>query len=221
MSLAIGTLHARRAGVAGLLLLSLGSLAACSGTGGLGSILGSVLGGGQSGQQQVSGTIQGVDTRSRQIGIRQSNGQTVAVSYDNQTQVVFQNQNYPVTALENGDQVTLRIQSANNGGYYTDLVQVDQSVSGSSAPGRMGGRGGSAGSTGGSVQSLQGSVRQVDHGAGWFIVDTQDGQRLAVSMPSSLSRADYDRFQRLRAGDYVRLYYSYLGNNRIELRQFY
>jgi hypothetical protein len=197
-------------------VLSLALLGGCAGAGGLGSVLGSVLGG-QSNQQQVSGTIQGVDTRSRQIGLRQANGQTVVVSYDAQTQVVYQNQSYPVTALENGDQVTLRLASANNGGYYTDLVQVDASVNGSSsAAGRMGGNAG-----GGTVQSLQGTVRQVDRNAGWFTIDAADGQRIAVSLPSSLARADYDRFQRLRTGDYVRLYYTYLGNSRIELRQFY
>jgi hypothetical protein len=212
--------RARRAGAAALLALSLASLtslAACAGTGGLGNVLGSVLGG-QS-NQQVSGTIQGVDTRSRQIGLRQPNGQVVAVSYDNQTQVVYQNQSYPVTALENGDQVTLRIASGNNGGYYTDLVQVDASVNGSSSsmPGRMGGRG----NAGGTVQSLQGNVRQVDRNAAWFTVDAGNGQVVAVSLPSNLSRADYDRFLNLRPGNYVRLYYTYAGNSRVELRQFY
>jgi len=62
------------------------SLGACAGNQ-LGNVLGGVLGGGsQSGQ--LSGTIRGVDSRSQQISIQESNGQTVPVSYDNQTQVV-------------------------------------------------------------------------------------------------------------------------------------
>ena len=100
---------------------------ACAGNQ-LGNILGGVLGGnGQS--SQLSGTIRGVDTRAQQIAIQQSNGETVPVTYDNQTQVVYQNQNYSPTSLENGDRVTARIQS-NGSQYYTDYVQVDQSVSG-------------------------------------------------------------------------------------------
>src|SRR6185503_18339963 len=66
------------------------ALSACSNAG---SILGSVLGGGQAQPSEVSGTVQGVDTRNRQIGLQQANGQTVVLTYDDQTQVVFQNRN--------------------------------------------------------------------------------------------------------------------------------
>ena len=93
-----------RQGAAAALVVA--SLGACAGNQ-LGNVLGSVLGGGaQSGQ--LSGTIRGVDTRSQQIAIQQSNGQTIPVYYDNQTQVVYQNQNYSPTALESGDRVTAR-----------------------------------------------------------------------------------------------------------------
>ena len=107
-------------------------LAACSNTG-LGNVLGSVLGGAGQGASQVSGYVQGVDTRSQYIALQSSSGQSVNIQYDNQTQVVYNNQRYPVTSLDRGDQVTARIQSTNNGSYYTDLVQVDQPVQGSTA----------------------------------------------------------------------------------------
>src|SRR5205809_7068290 len=84
------------------------SLAGCAGTGGLGSILGGILGGGTG--NQVSGSVQFVDTRNQQVTVTQSNGQQVALSYDNATNVVFNNQNYPITSLERGDQVTARVQ---------------------------------------------------------------------------------------------------------------
>jgi hypothetical protein len=195
-----------RGAVAALLLASAG---ACSSAGGLGNILGSVLGaGGQSGQGQVSGYVQGVDTRNRQIGIQQSNGQTLVVSYDNQTQVLYQNQNYPVTSLENGDQVTLRVQQLQNGGYYTDVVQVDRSVSGPSTI------------QSGNVQLLQGTVRQVDQQNGLFLLDANNGTRVTVQLTQQASRADLDRFRNLRVGDYTRFYGVYVNNNRVELRQF-
>src|SRR3954468_24870390 len=116
----------RRGAAAALMILSAG---ACAGNQ-LGNVLGGVLGGGTGSNNQLSGTIRGVDSRAQQISIQTSNGQTVPVSYDNQTQVVYQNQSYSPTALEYGDRVTARVQ-ANGNSYYTDYIQVDQSVSGS------------------------------------------------------------------------------------------
>jgi len=182
---------------------------ACAGNS-LGNILGSVMGGGaQSGQSgQLSGTIRGVDSRSQQISIQQSNGETVPVSYDNQTQVVYQNQNYSPTALENGDRVTARIQ-ANGNSYYTDYVQVDQSVNGTGA------------GSSSNVQLLQGTVRQVDLRNGWFtVVDTNGFNTLTITVPNNLSTNDINRFRSLRNGDFVRFYGVYLNNTQVQLRQF-
>jgi hypothetical protein len=146
----------RGAAAAGMLA----ALAGCSSLGSLGSILGSVIPGGGSGASQVSGYVSGVDTRAQVIGLQQPNGQPVNLLFDNQTKVVYNNQSYPVTSLDRGDQITARIQNTNNG-YYTDLVQVDQPVRGS------------AGTTtsSGAVQSVQGTVRQIDQQNGLFTMD--------------------------------------------------
>ncbi|NUO37786.1 MAG: hypothetical protein HOQ19_00265 [Gemmatimonadaceae bacterium] len=200
----ISYIFARLAAAALLLLPT----AACSSAGALGNILGSVLGGGAGQSGQVTGYIQGVDTRRGQIGIQQSNGQTLVVAFDNQTQVLYNNQNYPVTSLENGDQVTMRIQQLQNGGYYTDIVQVDRSVSGPSTI------------QSGNVQLLEGTVRQVDQQNGLFLLDVSTGGRVTVQLTSQISRTDVNRFRSLRPGDYTRLYGVYLGNARVELRQF-
>ena len=182
---------------------------ACSGA--LGNVLGSVLGGGQQQQEsgQLRGTIRAVSTNNQQITIQQSNGQSVAVYYDNQTQVVYQNQRYAVTNLEYGDQVTATVRATQNGAYYTDYVQVDQSVSTS---------GGTAAS--GNVQSIQGNVRQVDTRNGLFTVESGNGL-VTVSLPYNPRSADVTRFQNLRSGDFVRFYGVFLNNSRVELRQFY
>lgn len=200
----ISYIFARLAAAALLLLPT----AACSSAGALGNILGSVLGGGAGQSGQVTGYIQGVDTRRGQIGIQQSNGQTLVVAFDNRTQVLYNNQNYPVTSLENGDQVTMRIQQLQNGGYYTDIVQVDRSVSGPSTI------------QSGNVQLLEGTVRQVDQQNGLFLLDVSTGGRVTVQLTSQISRTDVNRFRSLRPGDYTRLYGVYLGNARVELRQF-
>jgi hypothetical protein len=207
-------LHIRRSMRLGAAVVGMLSIGACAGTGGLGSILGSVLGGaggGGNGQSSVSGFVNGVDTRNRQIGIQQQNGQTVAVGYDQNTQVVYQNQSYPVTSLENGDQVTLRIQQSQNGGYYTDLVQVDQSVRNSS--------GGSVYQSG-NVQQFDGNVRGVNRQQGTFTVTGQNGAVMTVQIPNQLNQNDLNRFNSLRSGDYVRFYGVYRNNNYVELRQF-
>ena len=184
-------------------------LAACSNTG-LGNVLGSVLGGGGQGTNQVSGYVRGVDTRSQYIALQSASGQSVNILYDNQTRVVYNNQNYPVTSLDRGDQVTARIQSTNNGSYYTDLIQVDQPVQGSNGT-----------TATGAVQTLQGTVRGVDLQNGLFLVDLGAGTRVTVSMPYSPNRADVNRFQNLRQWDNVRFAGVYLNTSRVELRQFY
>jgi len=182
------------------------SAGACAGNS-LGNILGGVLGGGSGSQSgQLSGTIRGLDTRSQQIAIQESNGQTVPVYYDNQTQVVYQNQNYSPTALQNGDRVTARIQ-ANGNNYYTDYVQVDQSVNGT-------------GSGSSNLQMLQGTVRQIDRQNGWFTVDADTYKKLTVTVPYNVSSNDINRFRSLRSGDFVRFYGQYTNSGQVQLRQF-
>jgi hypothetical protein len=192
----------RRRALATLSLLVLG---ACQSTGGLGSILGSVLGGGN----QVSGSVQSVDTRNRQVGIRQTNGQTVYLNYDNNTQVVYNNQNYAVTNLESGDQVTATVQDNGNGAYYTNQITVTQSIRDSN------------GQVSGTQQSYQGTVRGIDRGNGYFTIDDSNIGRITVTLPSNLSRADNDRYNNLRVGDVVRFYGFRLSTSQVQLYQFY
>jgi YD repeat-containing protein len=185
-------------------IAAIATVTACANTGGLGEILGSVLGGGQNGQ--VAGTVLSVDTRNQIVNLRQSNGQTLALTYDSQTQVVYQNRNYAVTDLENGDQVTATVQTVNNG-YYVSRVEVTQS--------------GTATGTPANAQSVQGTVRQVDVNNGWFTVQTSNSGTITVTMPYNPTRTDLTKFQNLRSGDFVRLYGTYLNSTRVELVNFY
>lgn len=184
-------------------------LLASAGCSQLGSILGGVGGAGSPQGNQLSGYVEGVDTRTQQIAIQTSNGQRVMLLFDNQTSVVYQNQNYPVTALERGDQVTVRVQSTSGGAYYTDLIQVDRSVSSG---------GSSTGS--GNVQSLQGTVGQIDRSNGAFRLDGNNAS-VIVTLPYNVRQSDINTFNNLRVGDRVRFYGVFLNNSRVELRQFY
>lgn len=193
--------RAARLGAAAIFLAGAG---ACANSG-LGNVLGGVLGGGS---QEVSGSVQGVDTRSQQVFIQESNGQTMGVGYDSRTQVVYQNQNYSVNSLERGDQVTIRIASNDGQGPYTDYIRVDQSVS------PVGG------GVSGNVLTIQGNVSQINYQQGWFTVNTNNGVT-TVTLPYNPRSTDVNRFNSLRIGDYVRLYGTYVNQSRVELRNFY
>jgi hypothetical protein len=183
------------------------AIAACSQAGQLGDILGSVLGGGAS---MVSGAIRSIDTRARQMTVQQSNGQSVALAFDDQTKVVYQDRLYSVTSLEYGDQISARVQQLQSGDYYADSVAVTQPASGSST----------GTTTSGTVQSLQGTVRQIDRTNGLFTVDAGNGVTLTVTLPYNSSTTDVNKFNALRSGDYVRFYGVYVTTTRVELRQF-
>ena len=201
------TIH-RCAGRNALLAVVFLAASACSSAGSLGSVLGSVLGGSAS-ANELTGTIQNVDAQNQQLQIAQSNGQAVAVRFDDQTRVDFDNRRYPVTALENGDEVVARIRDAGNGNYYTDSIHVTQS----------GGSGAGSGST--NAQPFQGTVRQVDLQHGLFSIDNGSGYAITVSMPYNPSEADLHRFQYLRRGESVRFYGVIVTNSRVDLRRFY
>ena len=197
--------------------LATATLTGCgSGGGGLGNVLGAVLGGGgQQGGSQVAGAVLQVNTQAQQIGLQTQDGQQVALAFDNNTKVVYQGQLYAVTNLERGDQVVARIQQTQNGGYYTDSVEVTQSVQGTGGATSAGG-GGS-----GNVQSFQGTVRQIDRSNGMFELQGSNGATVVVSLPYNVGRNDQTRFQNLRTGESVRIYGVLLNNSRVELRQFY
>ena len=195
--------------------LLLGTLAGCAG-GPLSEILG---GAGAPPATQPSrapegargqGIVRSVDSRSQQIGLQLTNGQNLALLYDNQTKVVYQNQLYAVGNLEAGDEVVVRVRNTSTGSYYTDSVHVTRSVTSS----------GSTTETG-NVQALQGTVRQVDRTNASFILETGNNVMLTVSMPANATRADIKKYESLRVRDGVRIYGVFVTNTRVELRQFY
>lgn len=99
----------------------------CSNLGSVGDILGSVLGG-QRQQQQVEAEIQQVDASNGRIYVRTQDGQSGTIRVDSQTQVVFNNQRYPVTALERGDIVRIQMQQTQNNELYATRIDVVRSA---------------------------------------------------------------------------------------------
>lgn len=182
----------------------------------LGNVLGGVLGQG-TGTGEVYGEVRYVDTQRQIIQIETNNGQVGNVYFDQRTRVVYQQQEYPVTALERGDQVAMRIRQDQQGTAYTDYISVRQSVQ------ERGGYGGSTSGTSGSTygtQSLEGRVNWVDYNRGEFSVSTSRGNVVAF-LRYNASSYDADRFRQLRQGSYVRLQGRYVSQDRFELERFY
>lgn len=182
--------------------------------GGLGEVLGGVLGGGagQQGQGELVVEIQGVDTRQQAIHVRTQEGRTGSLRYDQNTQVIYRQQQYPITALERGDIAALQVQQLQNNEMYVSRVMVQQSVQE---------RTGQAGQQGaaGQVQQLSGRVGQINGQAGMFELQTPSGT-ITVSLPANASGAAVNRFRSLRTGESVSIEGSFVTAAMVELYRF-
>lgn len=194
------------------------TLSGCAGTnlGALGDILGGTLGGAGGQQQggQVLAEVANIDHNRQLIQLRTQEGQTGNVLYDQNTLVVYQNQQYPPTALERGDVAYFQLQQTQQGATYAARIDVQQSVQ--ERTGQATGNGGTYGSQ---YSQLYGTVGRIDYNQGWFELRTQSGTA-TVTLPSNAGEATVDYFRRLRTGQTVRLEGTAVGNGRVELFRF-
>lgn len=189
----------------------------CAG-GGLGEVLGGVLGGGggaggQSGE--LVAEIQAVDPSRQAIQVRTQDGRTGTVRYTQQTQVVYRQQQYPVTALERGDVVTMRLAQDQGGTTYTDYILVQQSVQERTGQSTGGGQ-----VSGTGVQRVDGTVTAVNQSQGAFQLRLRSGALLTVTLPYNPAAAERQRFQQLREDQYVSVEGRLLSQDRLELIRF-
>lgn len=108
-------------------------LTACGSAGGMLGDLGSILGSPSAEQpSDVRGSVTGIDTNARRIDLNvgyvnnlrtTSNEQRGSIFYDNETRVVYNNQNYAVTDLERGDEIEVRGVN-DNGRYLAQQITV-------------------------------------------------------------------------------------------------
>jgi hypothetical protein len=113
-------------------------LGACGSGTGLGD-LGSIILGSPSTEQpsDVKGSVRSVDTNARRIDLDVSyinnlrntgSQQQGSIYYDDNTRVVYQNQNYNVTDLERGDEIEVRGVN-DNGRYLAQTITVVRDAS--------------------------------------------------------------------------------------------
>jgi hypothetical protein len=227
-------MNARILGLRMAALAAMLSAAGCSQAGAIGDILGGVLGPqGQQGQGQgqggqVSGEIQGVDTNRGFLQIRTQNGQTGNVYFDQNTRVVYQQREYPVTALERGDVVAMNIQQDQRGQAYTNYIQVQQSVQERSGQTNQGGvynggtnQGGvyNGGTSNAALQRFSGTVGYIDTQRGVFELRTQNGSA-QVALPYNVNAQVNQRFRSLRSGQTVVVDGRMPAQGRIDLERF-
>jgi hypothetical protein len=164
-----------------------GLAGACAPLGGLGDVFGN--------GDSLYGEIRSVDTRRGKIQVREQYGRDQTVRYDSRTRVVYQNRQYPVSSLERGDQVQMRVAYDRNNTAWADRIEVRSSA-----------RGSDRGSVWGSsrVQRVDGRVQGIDVRRGYFTVTGNRNSRVLVYMPRNARREDVRRFERLRRGDRVR-----------------
>ena len=187
---------------------------------------GDVLGG--LGGNTVYGEVRGVD-RSRLQVLDESTGRTETLRVDTRTRVVYANREYPVTALERGDIVSVRVERDRNGQRWAESIEVRQSVS-DGVYGRDGGvyrrdgsvydRDGSVYGRNARVQRLDGTVAQIDFRRGAFVLQQSRTAVFTVYVPNNLNREDRRRFERLRRGDRARAEVRPIGRNQFELVRF-
>jgi hypothetical protein len=181
--------------------------------GGLGTLYGN----------EVEGEIRGVNTRSRYLEVRTYNGRSERVRYDGRTRVVYRDRQYNPSALERGDEVSIRTSRDRNGYLYADHVRVRHSR-GDDRYSRDRDRDRDRDRRARDrdwyedrVYSLDAHVVRVSRTSRQMELRTSDGRRVWATLPHD-SR-DRDRFNRLREGDRVRLTGRYTSRERFVIER--
>jgi hypothetical protein len=189
-------------------LALMGGLLTVSACAPLGAMDGVVLGGGGGARTAfVDGQIRSVDTRRARLQVRDQWNRSHTVRFDRRTLVTYRHRQYPVTALERGDLVRIRLVRDRAGSLWADRVDVRESVR---DRGRIYGR----------TERLTGTVAGVDRRRGVFTIQPSRYETLVVHVPGRLSRDDARRFDRLRRGDRVRVEVRAVGRGAAELVRF-
>jgi hypothetical protein len=166
------------------------------------------------GQDEFVAEVERLDTSSREIHLRPNDSRTRVVGYSTEARVMYRGRDYPVTQLEAGDIVAMRLRQDSRGNSYTDLIRVQEGIQDRNQ------RRGDGANPGRGIQTLDGRVEQLDFQRSSFEIRGQSRERVIVSLSDTARRSDVDRFRALRSGDYVRVEGRFLDRERFELENF-
>jgi hypothetical protein len=153
------------------------------------------------------GEVRSLDTRRGRVQLREDRGRDVTVRYDGRTRVHYGSRQYPVTSLQRGDVVQVRLAYDRNGNAWADRIDVRNSV-------------GDRRVATARVVRLDGRVRGVDPSRRFFTVEADRGRPVMVLVSRRLDRDDARRIERLRRGDRVRADVRPLRGDEVELVRF-
>jgi translation initiation factor IF-1 len=192
-----------------LLTLALATTGCAGGLDALGDIL-SAPGGGQGQPAVATVEVQEVREARQEIIVRTQQGEQGPVLYDQNTQVIYQNQQYQVRDLERGDVVDMRIQQIQQG-YYTDRIEVRTPVQERT--------GGTTEAPTSGVYKVEGTLGTIDAANGVFALNMTQGGTIQVTIPAAMTEARA-RLQQHQQGDYVRVEVRPVAEQRAELVRF-
>jgi hypothetical protein len=150
----------------------------------------------------IDGRVWSVDTRASRIELRQDRGATVAMFYDRNTRVFFEQTEYEPSALEQGDVVRALVSRDRNGTVWADRVDVLSSATPNDR-----------------IERIDGVFGRSEPRRGYFTVD-RGRETLIVFVPEDVRVEDVRRLDRLRSGDRVSLDARVFGRGEMELARF-
>jgi|SRR5690606_13525019 len=156
---------------------------------------------------QLHGEIRSIDTWRGRIHLREDRGRNRTVRYDRYTRVVHGNRQYPVSALERGDRVRIRVVYDRSGNAVAERIDIRQSVRDRGGIGRR-------------VERLAGTVRHLDVRRGYFTLEQGRSRSVVVRVSNNIRREDARRFSRLRRGDRVRVDVLPVNRSTVQLIRF-
>ena len=79
-------------------------------------------------QNEISGTVERVDTGTNEIHLRPSPGHPKMVTYSAETRVTYLGRSYPVSQLQFGDVVAMQMEKDSRGNPHTHTIRLQQST---------------------------------------------------------------------------------------------
>jgi hypothetical protein len=144
------------------------------------------------------GTLEEADHNRQELYLRTEGGQSQVLTYTDRTRVIINGEETPVSRLNRGDVIEVRMHGTADGRTLADSIRVRES--------------GSAGN-----RTIEGTVERVLSDRGVLELRTTSGSLTTVYLPKGSSEQTVEEFSRLRPGDFVRFQGVFLGERQFEL----
>lgn len=166
---------------------------------------------------RIVGEVRSVDTRRDRIDVRVAHGGTRSVRYDRRTEFVARGHRISVHQLRRGDEVRIRLDHDRRGAPVAERVEVYRRDGwGDRRDDRRDDRWDDR-----RIERVSGTVRSVDHGRDYFVLESGRGRTLIIRVAERDLRGDDERrWKRLRRGDRVAVEVQYRSGNEVRLIRF-